>query len=119
MIHGRAGESAVCGRRTHNPSRARSAHPARTVRARRRSRRYGIDLLVTHHPLLLRGIHSVATTGAKGETLTRAILGDLAIYNDHVAVCIGGGYVLSHGSPGIKKRPLHYRNDLISVRRYI
>jgi dinuclear metal center YbgI/SA1388 family protein len=43
----------------------------------------GADLLVTHHPLLLRGIHSVATTGAKGETLTRAILGDLAIYCAH------------------------------------
>ena len=43
----------------------------------------GADLLVTHHPLLLRGIHSVATTGAKGETLTRAILGDLAIYGAH------------------------------------
>jgi dinuclear metal center YbgI/SA1388 family protein len=43
----------------------------------------GADLLVTHHPLLLRGIHSVATTGAKGETLTRAILGDLALYCAH------------------------------------
>ena len=43
----------------------------------------GTDLLVTHHPLLLRGIHSVATTSAKGETLTRAILGDLAIYCAH------------------------------------
>jgi dinuclear metal center YbgI/SA1388 family protein len=43
----------------------------------------GADLLVTHHPLLLRGIHSVATTGAKGESLTRAILGDLAIYCAH------------------------------------
>ena len=43
----------------------------------------GADLLVTHHPLLLRGIHSVATAGAKGETLTRAILGDLAIYCAH------------------------------------
>ncbi len=43
----------------------------------------GADLLVTHHPLLLRGIHSVATSSAKGETLTRAILGDLAIYCAH------------------------------------
>jgi dinuclear metal center YbgI/SA1388 family protein len=43
----------------------------------------GADLLVTHHPLLLRGIHSVATTSAKGETVTRAILGDLAIYCAH------------------------------------
>lgn len=44
---------------------------------------------------------------------------DLAIYNGHVAVCIGGGYVLSHGSPGIHKLPLNYRDDLIAVRRYI
>lgn len=43
----------------------------------------GADLLVTHHPLLLRGIHSVATSSAKGETLTRAILGDLAVYCAH------------------------------------
>lgn len=43
----------------------------------------GADLVVAHHPLLLRGIHSVATTTAKGETLTRAILGDLAVYCAH------------------------------------
>ncbi|MDQ6895649.1 MAG: Nif3-like dinuclear metal center hexameric protein [Actinomycetota bacterium] len=43
----------------------------------------GADLLVTHHPLLLRGIHSVATTTAKGETLTRAILGNLAVFCAH------------------------------------
>jgi dinuclear metal center YbgI/SA1388 family protein len=43
----------------------------------------GADLLVTHHPLLLHGIHSVATTSAKGETLTRAILGNVAIYCAH------------------------------------
>ncbi len=45
----------------------------------------GADLLLTHHPLLLRGIHSVATSGAKGETVTRAILGDLAIYCAHTS----------------------------------
>ncbi len=45
----------------------------------------GADLLLTHHPLLLRGIHSVATAGAKGETVTRAILGDLAIYCAHTS----------------------------------
>ena len=28
------------------------------------------DLIVTHHPLLMRGIHSVATTHAKGATVT-------------------------------------------------
>ncbi|MEO3938911.1 Nif3-like dinuclear metal center hexameric protein [Dermatophilaceae bacterium Soc4.6] len=45
----------------------------------------GADLLLTHHPLLLRGIHSVATVTAKGETVTRAVLGDLAIYCAHTS----------------------------------
>jgi hypothetical protein len=37
----------------------------------------------------------------------------------HVAVCIGGGYVASHGGQsGPLKRDLDYRGDLHSVRRY-
>ena len=43
----------------------------------------GADLLITHHPLLLRGVSSVATTTTKGETVTRAILADLALYCAH------------------------------------
>ncbi|PID96237.1 MAG: Nif3-like dinuclear metal center hexameric protein [Actinomycetales bacterium] len=43
----------------------------------------GADLLVTHHPLLLRGVHSVATTTAKGRAVTRAVVADLAIYCAH------------------------------------
>ncbi len=43
----------------------------------------GADLLVTHHPLLLRGVHSVATTSAKGRAVTRAIVADLAILCAH------------------------------------
>lgn len=43
----------------------------------------GADLLVTHHPLLLRGIHSVATTSAKGALLTEAIVAGLALYSAH------------------------------------
>ena len=43
----------------------------------------GADLLVTHHPLLLRGVHSVATTTAKGATVTAAIRGGLALYCAH------------------------------------
>lgn len=43
----------------------------------------GADLLVTHHPLLLRGVSSVATASAKGETVTRAILAGLALYCAH------------------------------------
>ena len=51
--------------------------------------------------------------------------GDLALYGtgwpgEHVALCIGGGLVISHGSEaGPFKLPLRYRNDLLEVRRYI
>ncbi|WP_291525253.1 Nif3-like dinuclear metal center hexameric protein [Branchiibius sp. NY16-3462-2] len=43
----------------------------------------GVDLLVTHHPLLLRGVHSVATTHAKGAALTALIVADVALYCAH------------------------------------
>jgi hypothetical protein len=52
-------------------------------------------------------------------------VGDLAIYGrgfpgEHVAVCLGGGVVFSHGSEaGPFKLPLHYRPDLMAIRRYI
>ena len=41
------------------------------------------DLVVTHHPLLLRGIHSVATSGAKGATVTSLVVNDIALYVAH------------------------------------
>ncbi|KGN38997.1 Nif3-like dinuclear metal center hexameric protein [Knoellia subterranea] len=41
------------------------------------------DLIVTHHPLLMRGIHSVATTSAKGASVTGLIVGDIALYVAH------------------------------------
>jgi hypothetical protein len=50
---------------------------------------------------------------------------DAAIYGtrfpgEHVALCIGGGLVISHGSEaGPFKLPIHYRGDLLAVRRYI
>lgn len=43
----------------------------------------GADLLVTHHPLLLRGVHSVATTSAKGAAVTDLIVNDVALYCAH------------------------------------
>ena len=43
----------------------------------------GADLLLTHHPLLLRGVHSVATTGAKGASVTSLIVNDIALYVAH------------------------------------
>ena len=41
------------------------------------------DLLVTHHPLLLRGVHSVATTSAKGASVTSLIRNNIALYVAH------------------------------------
>jgi dinuclear metal center YbgI/SA1388 family protein len=47
------------------------------------ARAAGADLLVTHHPLLLRGVHSVATTTAKGAAVTSLVVGDVALYVAH------------------------------------
>ncbi len=45
--------------------------------------RTGADLVLTHHPLLLRGIHSVATTSAKGVAVTDLLVNDVALYCAH------------------------------------
>ncbi|WP_370894640.1 Nif3-like dinuclear metal center hexameric protein [Janibacter sp. GXQ6167] len=47
------------------------------------ARELGADLLFTHHPLLMRGIHSVATTTAKGASVTSLVVGDVALYVAH------------------------------------
>ncbi len=47
------------------------------------ARALGADLLVTHHPLLLSGVHSVSTTSAKGATVTGLVVGDVALYVAH------------------------------------
>ena len=47
------------------------------------ARAAGADLLVTHHPLLLRGVHSVATSSAKGASVTSLIVNGIALYVAH------------------------------------
>ncbi|MGL5851094.1 MAG: Nif3-like dinuclear metal center hexameric protein, partial [Phycicoccus sp.] len=47
------------------------------------ARDLGADLLLVHHPLLLRGVHSVATTTAKGASVTSLVVGDVALYVAH------------------------------------
>ncbi len=54
-----------------------------TLEVTREAVRAGADLVVTHHPLLLRGVHSVATTTAKGAVVTGLIVGDVALYCAH------------------------------------
>jgi dinuclear metal center YbgI/SA1388 family protein len=49
----------------------------------REARDAGADLLLTHHPLLLRGVHAVATTTAKGAAVTDLVVGDVALYVAH------------------------------------
>jgi len=41
------------------------------------------DLILTHHPLLLKGVHSVAATSAKGRAVHRLIRGGCALYTAH------------------------------------
>ncbi|MGE5829973.1 MAG: Nif3-like dinuclear metal center hexameric protein [Micromonosporaceae bacterium] len=43
----------------------------------------GADLIVAHHPLLLRGVHSVATTSHKGALVHRLIRAGVALFVAH------------------------------------
>ena len=44
---------------------------------------WGADLIITHHPLYLRGITSVAATTPKGRLLHTLIKNDIALYTAH------------------------------------
>ncbi len=44
---------------------------------------WGADLLVTHHPLLLHGVHTVAATHPKGRAVTSLVRAGLALYVAH------------------------------------
>lgn len=52
----------------------------------------GADLLITHHPLLLRGVHGVAADGFKGRVIHRLISGGCALLTAHTNgdAAIGG-----------------------------
>lgn len=41
------------------------------------------DLVITHHPLLLKAVHSVAATSAKGRIVHRLVRGGCALYTAH------------------------------------
>jgi dinuclear metal center YbgI/SA1388 family protein len=44
---------------------------------------WGADLLVTHHPLLLRGVHSVSTDHPKGRSVTALVRAGVALHVAH------------------------------------
>lgn len=52
--------------------------------------RSSADLLITHHPLLLRGVHSVATDRAKGAILSTLITHRVALYCAHTNADVAG-----------------------------
>ena len=51
------------------------------------------DLVVTHHPLLLRGVHSVAATNAKGSVVHALIRRGIALFSAHTNA--------DHANPGV------------------
>ena len=53
----------------------------------------GARLIVTHHPLFLRGVHGVAATTAKGEVITRCIENGFALFSAHTNA--------DHACPGV------------------
>lgn len=62
------------------------------------ARAAGADLIVTHHPLLLRGVHSVATTTAKGVAVTALVTNHIALYCVHTngdVAAAGVGHALA------------------------
>ncbi len=54
---------------------------------------WGADLLLTHHPLLLKGVHSVAATTPKGRTLTALVRAGCALMTSHTNADVGVGGV--------------------------
>ncbi len=54
---------------------------------------WGADLVVTHHPLLLRGVHSVAATTFKGAVVHRLVRGGCALLAAHTNADAAGGGV--------------------------
>src|SRR5690625_4766768 len=53
----------------------------------------GADLLVTHHPLLLKPVHSVAATSAQGRVVHSLISAGIALYVAHTNADIAAGGV--------------------------
>jgi dinuclear metal center YbgI/SA1388 family protein len=57
----------------------------------------GAELIVAHHPLLLRGVSSVATTSYKGRVVHRLIRAGIALYVAHTNADVAG--------PAVPTRP--------------
>ncbi|WP_309080112.1 Nif3-like dinuclear metal center hexameric protein [Zhihengliuella sp.] len=69
--------------RLHRPVRRIMFAVDPTLEVARDAVRREVDLLITHHPLLLRGVNSVADTTAKGEVVHELIEGGCALLTVH------------------------------------
>ncbi|SCL67625.1 dinuclear metal center protein, YbgI/SA1388 family [Micromonospora peucetia] len=70
----------------------------------------GVDMIVAHHPLLLRGVSSVAPTTFKGRIVHQLIRSDVALYVAHTNADVAdpgvsGALAARFGLTGL--RPLH------------
>lgn len=65
----------------------------------------GADLVITHHPLLLHPVHSVATSTAKGAVIHRLITHGIALFTAHTNA--------DHANPGVSD----VLADLLGIRR--
>lgn len=54
---------------------------------------WGADLLVTHHPLFLRGVHSMAATTFKGAVVHRLVRAGVALWTGHTNADVAAGGV--------------------------
>lgn len=74
----------------------------------------GADLLVTHHPLLLRGVHHVATTTPKGRAVHRLVRHGIALVSAHTnadAARPGVSDALADALGVVPGRPLSPQDD--------
>jgi len=65
----------------------------------------GFDVLLTHHPLLLRGVTSLAADHIKGALVTRLIRGGCALYSAHT-----NADAVDDGTSGVLAAALGVRN---------
>ncbi|ACZ31103.1 protein of unknown function DUF34 [Xylanimonas cellulosilytica DSM 15894] len=75
---------------------------------------WGADLVVTHHPLFLKGVHSVAATTFKGAVVHRLLTAGVALYNAHTnadAAPRGVADALADAVGIVDRQPLVARTD--------
>ena len=85
---------------------------------------WGADLVVTHHPLLLRPVHSIAATTFKGALLHRLVRSGTALYTAHTNADAAAGGVNDalaaalglrrHGAAGPRARPRRWTSTWCS-----